>query len=267
VELTAEVGICSQSVTDTATCEPGGTGSARWQKNDNFDVFSVSDEATAQGWEAELNEVRLRYLGTPYYDGAVHLECKANITLGQMPVVDNPMSDSIDLTATMKSEVVNEVTASAIVKLSGRGYAFSAELQDKFKSALRKSVEDNASVKYLWFLVKWTGGRDSISRNSAFQSCLDDVKSHEDKPGGASLVTGVAGLLLLENKIDTSITGESTVTNALSLTFGGALPQPVATASADIGSEWKHSIGKRFSISGRLEGRSQTVYPLWIQFE
>jgi hypothetical protein len=267
LQLTSDVSVCSQAVKDFTSCRPGFTGGAGWTPNKNFDVYNISRAAAEKGYQAELDELRLRYLGTPFYHGSPHTECRSALRLEDLPT-EQPLSDDIDLTSILETKTVDEVSANAIFKLKAKGVDLSAKAQEDFKAALQKTVKEKAHVRYIWFLMKWTGGRDSIAKNAALKRCVDEVDAqNQSHLGSASLITGVAGLLVLDNRIDTSVTSDSTITSALNLAISGSYPSQVADLQAQLSVDWKHAVSKVFTVNGSLVALSQTAYPLWVQFE
>lgn len=258
LELTSDVGVCSQSVVDYKTCEPGMTGGAPWVRNVNFDTFAPTEDT----YQDKMGAIRLRYLGTPYWNGSIHLECKSKVKAADLPT-ETALLDDIDLASTLQKTTVDEVAIKAIMKLRARGVNLSADVQAAFKSSLSETVGKKVGARYLWFLTKWTGGRDSIAKNPALAQCVADVTGKKH----ASLVTGVAGLLVLTNKVDTSVSSESTILTALSAHVAGQYSAQLAAVQADISAEWKHSVEKNFTVNGNMGSLTSTVYPLWVQFE
>ena len=267
LQLSGDVMVCSQGVDDPDSCKPGRTGGAPWRHNYNFDTYSISPESAQKGHEAALDELRLRYLGTPYYNGAIHIECRNGLTIADLPSDDRPIADIIDLTSLLQSKAVDSVAANAILKLRAKGVALDAAAQNAFKATLAKSVNEKANVRYIWFLMKWTGGRDSIRTSPKFKACVDEVEQKKNTPGSSSFVTGVAGLLVLSNNVDTTVASESTITNALNASIAGTYPANIGEIQAEVGSEWRRSVNSVFTVDGSLKSLSQTVYPLWMQFE
>jgi hypothetical protein len=133
---------------------------------------------------------------------------------------------------------------------------------------MQETVGEKASVRYLWFLMKWTGGRDSVRTNQAMKACADEVDAqNKTRAGSASFVTGVAGLLVLRNTVDTTVTSDSTVTNALNIALNGSASPQAAELHGELAADWKHAVDKLFTVKGTAVSLSQTVYPLWVQFE
>lgn len=262
IELTDDISVCSQAVDDFRICRPGRVGGASWVFNDNFDVFAV----TAEDQQGKLDQIRWRYLGTPYYRDSLHLECHAAVHPSILP--DLVLADDVDLASELEKTTVAEIAAKAVLKLRANGVNVSAEAEAQFKHTLNHDVRSKVGARFFWFLTKWTGGRDSISQNPYLQTCVDEVnRENQKEPGSARFVTGVAGLMVLSNRVDTTVSSDATILTAL-----GAILPPVYTPQlielqTEIAGEWRDSVNKKFKVRGFRRSVSQTVYPLWVQFE
>jgi hypothetical protein len=262
IELTDDISVCSQGVDDFQSCKPARSGGAEWVFNDNFDVFA----ATGGTYEQNLDQIRWRYLGTPYYRGSLHLECRANVPISAVPSL--MLADDVDLASELQRTTVAEIAARAVFRLRAEGVDVSAEAEAVFKDRLREDVNAKVGARFFWFLTKWTGGKDSIARTPELRPCVDEVAYHNrNEAGSASFVTGVAGLMVLSNRVDTTVSSDSTILSALS----GIIPTPyspeVIEIQEEIAVEWRESIERKFTVRGSRRAVSQTVYPLWVQFE
>lgn len=261
IELTQDVSVCSQGVDDFGTCKPGRLGGSKWVFNDNFDVFAVTGR---NHWES-LDQIRMRYLGTPYYHDSLHLECHAGLGPDAFP--DLILADDVDLASELQRTTVMEIAAKVVLKLRAKGVVMSPEAESEFRERLKQDVASKVGVRFLWFLTKWTGGMDSIRKNQNFRACLEEVETQRREGDSASMVTGVAGLMVLSNRVDTTVSSENTILSALSATVSPAYSTLLMNMHAEIAAEWKEAVQKKFTVRGSRTSISQTVYPLWIQFE
>ncbi len=262
IELTDDISVCSQGVDDFKTCKPGRLGGAPWVFNDNFDVFAV----TGENYNQYVDQVRTRYLGTPYYRGSLHLECHQGLPPEVFP--DLLLAGDVDLASELQRTTVAEIAVKVVLKLRAKGVAFSAGAEAEFRNRLTRDVQSKVGVRFLWFLTKWTGGRDSIVKNQDFKGCVDEVESqNRARSGSASLVTGVAGLMVLSNRVDTSVSSDGTILAALSATVPMEYSAQLFELQGEIAAEWRNAVQKKFTVRGSRTSISRTVYPLWIQFE
>jgi hypothetical protein len=262
IELTNDISVCSQGVEDFRTCEPGRLGGAKWVFNDNFDVFAVTG---GDNYQISLDQIRMRYLGTPYYHGSLHLECHDGLMLQDFPNL--MLADDVDLASELQRTTVMEIAAKVVLKLRAQGVDFPPGVEAQFRKQLNEDVASKVGVRFFWFLTKWTGGKDSIRRNHNFKSCLQEVDQQISDGESASIVTGVAGLMVLSNRVDTTVSSESTILAALSATVPQAHSATLMEMQGEIAAEWKDAVQKKFTVRGSRTSISQTVYPLWIQFE
>lgn len=93
------------------------------------------------------------------------------------------------------------------------------------------------------------------------------METRKKQGDSAALVTGVAGLMVLSNRVDTAVSSEATVLSALSATASPVYSMQILELQGEIAAEWKEALQKKFTVRGSRVSISQTVYPLWIQFE
>jgi hypothetical protein len=267
LELSDKIQVCSSASDDPKTCEPKKTGGYSWERNISFDVYSLTEKATPDDYENADDELRLRYLGTPYYNNQLQVFCKQNISADEIAPNDNIIIDFIDLTAELKSTAVDETTAELINSMKAEGVQISSKIEANIKRKLTKEVENKTNVQYLWFFMKWTGGFEAISKSESLESCVQEVDNKNNSNTLASLVTGVAGLIVLNNNIDTSIASKSTVSSVIRATIPSEFQGQAAKIENKISASWEKNVHKVFTTKGSLSPKTQVVYPLWIQFE
>jgi hypothetical protein len=134
----------------------------------------------------------------------------------------------------------------------------------RFQAHLVEEVKAKVKARLLWFVARYPGGRPDISRNQKLKSCLDEQIENSD----AALVTGVAGYIVIDNKIDTAIGSAATVENALDASFAGqASAALLAQLKASLGSNWKKSVDAVAQIKTARQDLSTVAWPLWVQLQ
>jgi hypothetical protein len=294
IDVGPEVRLCSSGILhDDRSCMPNGTGGTPWVRNENFDIFSINkdprlggalveerqggagdiptapfaapnddehgerDDADEQG-VAILYAVNKRYLGTPYWGGHIQPECRKDISTQR---AISPAWEIINLAADLDDEINRRFVVDAIASLRGEGIAIDARGEAAFRAQLHSIVEQKIRVELVWFVTSYTGGRDAIVANRAFSRCSRVVEAHEDD--GAQFVTGVAGFVVIANHADVSINSAEAVAEAIHAAFGRSTP----VVDAKIASAWERTVGNVIHVEASTDVRSQTVYPLWVQFE
>jgi hypothetical protein len=256
IDVGPEVRLCSNGVLhDDSSCRPNGTGGMPWVKNENFDIYPVSG---ANGWSDIVSLAGQRYLGAPYWRGHLQPACKVDI--GRDPAV-LIAADTINLAAKLDEEINRRFFVDAAASLRKAGVPLDARAEFAFRDALRRLVDQKMRVELVWFVATYTGGRYAVERSQAFGRCREEVQSHAND--GAQFVTGVAGFAVLANHADVSINSSETVAEAL----GIALRGPTPVVDGEIASSWEKTVGKVIHVDASTNAVTQTVYPLWVQFE
>lgn len=256
IDVGPEVRLCSNGVLrDDPSCQPNGTGGKPWVRNENFDIYPV---VGAGDWSAIVGLAGQRYLGAPYWQGHLQPACKG--AAAPDPAVLTA-ADTINLAANLDEQINRRFMVDAVAKLRAAGVPLDARAEASFREALRRLVAQKIQVRLVWFVATYTGGRYAIERNQAFVHCREEVQSHAND--NAQFVTGVAGFAVLENRADVSISSSQTVADALSVALGG----PTPTIDAEIASSWEETVDNVIRVDASTNAVTQTVYPLWVQFE
>jgi len=258
IDLGPEVRLCSNGVLhDDASCRPNGTGGMPWVKHENFDIFPIYGDRRYSAHEVMGLTIQ-RYLGAPYWRGHLQPACKDRVAQESALW---PAVDSINLAAKLDEEIDRRFVVDALASLSKTGIPVDANLEARFRDALHRLVEQKIHVDLVWFVTTYTGGRYAIEQNPNLGRCRQEVQAHAGE--GAQFVTGVAGFAVLANHADVSINSAQTVAEAINLTIGGSLP----VVDAKLTSAWERAVGNVIHVDASTTAQSQTVYPLWIQFE
>jgi hypothetical protein len=196
-----------------------------------------------------------RYLGTPYWRGHLQPECKERQAASPAAV------DSINLAARLDEEINRRFVTEAVANLRNAGISIDFDAEARFRDQLHRIVQQKIRVELLWFVASYTGGRYAIEQDPALGRCRQEVQAHANE--GAQFVTGVAGFAVLANHADVSINSAETVGEALHLAVGGS----TGVVDAKLTSAWEKTVGNVIHVDASTTAETQTVYPLWIQFE
>jgi hypothetical protein len=227
-----------------------------WVKNENFDIFPVYQ---ARDWTDVLRSTNHRYLGSPYWRGHLQPACKDGVRSDEPGFVT--AAESINLAARLDEEINRRFVVDAVASLRDAGIGVDARAEAALREQLHRIVQQKIRVELVWFVTSYTGGRYAIEANSAFARCRQEVQAHAGD--GAQFVTGVAGFAVLANHADVSITSTQTLAEAISAAVGGTMP----VIDAKLASAWEKTVGNVIRVDASTTAMSQTVYPLWVQFE
>lgn len=264
IDIPRPISVCASGVIDNDDCEPTQSGGSKWQRNTNFATYSVTGASLGDGsYQKIVAAVLTHYLGSPFYEGDVHANCKAGLPDDAVPATGTILQD-FDLAAKLQETAVTEVASRLKAKLQARSVPAAVQIADDFKAKLSKDVASKIQARFLWIVARYPGGRADIEANSALKKCSDEVHG----AGKASFVTGVAGYIILANRTSASISSESTVANAMSLSLDGKVEAgAVGQLTVEMGNEWKTSVDKVVHIDIDKQDLTTTAYPLWVQFE
>lgn len=263
IEVAREVRICSGGVLrDDPRCKPSGRGGAAWIRNENFDIYNLQRPIDFTRWPSALEEISVRYLGTPHWNERIQPACKDDLPEGSLPVHADVGVDSIDLTEKLKQETVQSFSIDLMARLQRDGFPVNPGVEMRFRDFLARAIEQRVRARLLWFVATYPGGRYAFESSPAFTRCRQVVHDHERD--GARFVSGVAGFIVLENFADTSINNGSALDEAL-----GAVAGPGASRLVDakLRASWEKTVHRVVRVEAHTQAMTQTVYPLWIQFE
>jgi len=257
IDVGPEVRLCSNGVLhDDPTCRPNGTGGMPWVRNENFDIFSLPPGRYA-GRDV-VAYASLRYLGSPYWHGHLQPACKGT---PEQDAAINVAFDSINLAAKLDEEINRRFVVEAVANLRQSGIPIDIDAEATFRDRLRRLVNQKIRVELAWFVATYTGGRYAMEMNPALAHCTQEVRGHAND--NAQFVTGVAGFAVLSNHADVSINSVQTVTDALGAALGGSVP----VIEGKIASAWEKTVENVIRVNASSIAETQTVYPLWVQFE
>jgi len=258
----APTSMCAASVVDSEDCRPQSFGSGQWQKNSNFPPYSASEAAVRDGYQSVVAEVRAHYLGSPFYEGDVHAFCKQGVPSDAIPPEGTSLQD-YDLATMLEGTAVRDLTRQLKTALDAKAISAATDITSRFQSQLVKEVKAKVKARLLWFVARYPGGRADISKNEKLRSCVEEQKGNVE----ASLVTGVAGYIVLDNRIDAEIASESTVVQALEAALAGQPDTLDAELKTNLGSTWTRSVDKVAQIKAARSDLTTMAWPLWVQFQ
>ncbi|HEX4354923.1 MAG TPA: hypothetical protein VHZ95_18455, partial [Polyangiales bacterium] len=138
------------------------------------------------------------------------------------------------------------------------------DITSRFEQQLDREVREKVKAHLLWFVARYQGGRPDISRNDKLKGCIEEQRTNSD----ASLVTGVAGYIVLDNQTDATISGESVLLtaldNALAAYAGSTLDAEVKQTLA---LRWKNDVDRVAQIKTARQDLSTVAWPMWFQFQ
>jgi hypothetical protein len=254
---------CASGVVDNEECRPNAVGTGEWHKRGDFPSYSVSARAVEDGDQTVVAEVRAHYLGSPFYDGDVHSVCKNGVPNDAYPPDGTSLQD-YDLAAMIEDRAVKDLAKQLQAALDAKKVANASDITRRFHEGLAHEVHARVKARLIWFVARYPGGRPDITRNDKLKSCIEEQRTNSD----ASLVTGVAGYIVMANKIDTAISGEATLVSALdsalAIESGASLDPEVRNSLA---LRWKNDVDRVAQIKTARQDMSTVAWPLWVQFQ
>lgn len=263
IEVT-EAPVCAAGVADYDRCRPRDMGGTPWEQRTNFPPYSVPPRL-ARGGNVNriIAEVRAHYLGSPFYAGDVHAFCKDGVDEEIFPEGGTTLQE-YELARVIEDRAVEPVTNRVRTVLQDRDASNASALTRRFHNQLLEEVHERVQAKLLWFVTRYPGGMADLSRERQLRKCLQESRDRH-----AQVVTGVAGYIVLDNRIDTAIGSGEVVKRALDRALVGR--------SDDIGldpefrhslaMEWQHRVHEVARIKLPREEMTATAWPLWVQFQ
>jgi len=259
-----EAPICGAAVVDHEECRPGNYGGREWQKDTNFPPFSVSEYAVRRGVQSVIAEVRAHYLGSPYYDGDVHAFCKNGLDTDIFPA-DSTSLQEYELSRVIEDRAVRPLESRLRTLIETREPGESEAVTTRFHEHLMEEVNDRVQARVLWFVTRYPGGLPDIARNDRLRRCVQELRNND----GAEIVTGVAGYIVLDNRIDNEVASEKVVYRALERATQGRYRDIVIDTDYKhaMGVEWQRKVGEVANIRMARQDITAVAWPLWVQFQ
>jgi hypothetical protein len=259
-----EAPICGAGVADYDRCRPRDMGGSHWEQAANFPSYSVPHRLARGGnIERIMAEVRAHYLGSPFYAGDVHSVCKDDVDEEVFPEGGTTLQE-YDLALAIEDRAVKPVASRVRRLLQERETGNASALTRRFENHLMDEVRERVQARVLWFVTRYPGGLADLSRERQLRKCLQEGRSRN-----AQLVTGVAGYMVMDNKIDSAIGSQEVVNRALELALRGHDDdiQIEPEFRHALGAEWHGRVSEVAQIKMPRRDMTATAWPLWVQFQ
>jgi hypothetical protein len=260
----AEAPVCGAGVADFDRCRPRDMGGSHWEHAADFPAYSVP-QRLARGGNIQriMSEVRAHYLGSPFYAGDVHAICKDGVDDDIFPEGSTTLQE-YDLAVVIEDRAVKPVVNRVRLLLQERDSSDAYTLARRFENHLMDEVHERVRARVLWFVTRYPGGIADISRERQLRKCMQESRDRQ-----AQLVTGVAGYMIMDNRIDSAVGSGEVVNRALDQALRGRSDE------FDIEPEFRHALASEWH--GRVSEVAQirmprqdvtaTAWPLWVQFQ
>ena len=259
----SEAPVCASGVVDHEDCRPGNFGGANWEKRTSFPPYSISDYAVRSGPRSILAEVRTHYLGSPFYAGDLHARCKSGLDRDTIPE-DSTALQEYELASLIEDRAVRQVAGMLRRVLDEQDSREASAITTRFAERLAEEVRDRVKARLLWFVTRYPGGVPDIVRNDRLRKCMQETRN----VAGASIVTGVAGYVVLNNQIDTAIGSGAVVQRALDYALRG---HDEITLEPELRGElsyvWEQSVAQVAQIRVPRNDVTAMAWPMWVQME
>jgi hypothetical protein len=255
--------ICGAAVIDNDTCRPGNFGGGKWVKDSDFPPFTISEYGFRGGTPQRVAaEVRAHYLGSPYYDGDVHSYCKMNIDTDLFPG-DTTSLQEYDLSKMIEDRAVRPLTTRLHSGLQMRDAYEANGITARFYERIMEEVHERVQARYIWFVTRYPGGIPDMARNERLRRCLQEARDHD-----ADIVSGVAGYIVLDNRIDNSVSSRDVMYRALDRATAGYDDFVLdGGLRHELGREWEERVAQIANIKMARQDLTSTAWPLWVQLQ
>ena len=263
-----EAPICGAMVVDHEQCRPGDFGGAPWTKAPNFPPYSLPERLVRDRDDPDeqriMKAVRAYYLAAPYYAGDLHSVCKNEVDSDVYPQGATNLQ-RYELAHVIEDRAVKPLASRLQKVLDDRDPRNAWVLTTRFQNSLMDEVQDRVQAKLLWFVTRYPGGLPDISRERTLRRCVQESRDNV----GAQLVTGVAGYIVLDNRIDTAIASQEVVYRALERTMRGHVDdvsiEPQLRQSLAL--EWHEKVSRVANIRMARQDATAVAWPLWVQLQ
>lgn len=260
--------ICQGATRDLRTCQPdAGTG---WDRVLSLPPFPLPARINGSTPDDTITAaVSSRYLGAGYGRGIPHFACLDSQAVQQSldPLRGNWTVQSTGVVQTIEREAVREglIQFRGALKNVQVTPALRGAAEARFEAALRDSIRANTSQRadLKWVAVRLEADDLLLRGITELQGCRSFALERQ-----GSLITGVAGLVIMANAAQGSYVTESMFRNSAQVALSAAgivnatLPEALANASAT----WQRSVTTRISTSIETRTSRPTFYPFWVQF-
>jgi len=266
----AEAPICGAMVADHEQCRPGDYGGVPWTKAFNFPPYSVPsrlmrdrDRLDERDEERIMDAVRAHYLASPYYAGDLHSVCKAEVDRDVFPGGATNLQ-RYSLAKVIEDRAVIPLSERVRKVMEDRDPPNAWAVTSRFHHGLMEEVHRRVQAKVLWFVTRYPGGLPDIARARPLRRCLQETRD----TAGAQLVTGVAGYIVLDNRIDTAVGSGEVVYRALDrATIGRSDVVLDPQFQQSLALEWEEKVSRVAQIRMAREDATAVAWPMWVQLQ
>lgn len=272
IELRDPPSVCGTDVDNYEDCRPHNFGPGHWERTNAFPPYTVKDADDSV--DEMIGEVRAHYLGTPFYAGDIHAFCKPKIDDDDIPAEGTTLQE-YNLAKILEDRAVRASTAEVKDALDAKSVDGAARISDQVKSNLTREVRNKVKARVIWFVTRYPGGAADIERNKSLRRCVEEAKANPN----AKVVTGIAGYLIVQNKVDLAVGRQSTLLNALDEAlesgrhkwywpFGEGDEVNLDSATKHrLAEGWAMNVERVAGIRTARNDLTSTAYPLWVQLQ
>jgi hypothetical protein len=210
-----------------------------------------------------MAEVRAHYLGSPFYAGDVHAVCKDGVAGDVFPAGATSLQE-YDLAEAIDDRAVKPVANRMRTLLVERESPDASVISRRFETYLLDEVHDRVQARVLWFVTRYPGGVADLAREHQLRRCLQ-----ESRDRNAQLVTGVAGYMVMDNRIDTTVGSREVVNRAFERALRGRGDEVHIEPEFRhaLGTEWQERVAEVAHIKMPRRDITATAWPLWVQLQ
>jgi len=137
-------------------------------------------------------------------------------------------------------------------------------ITSRFHEYLTEQVARRVQARLLWFVMRYPGGMPDIVRERELRRCVQETR---DNPG-AQIVTGVAGYIVLDNRIDTAIASDEVLYRALDRAMLGHNDVTLEPEfKHNLALHWQERVSQVAQIRMARQDATAVAWPMWVQLQ
>ncbi len=250
--------VCA-GISDRPGCEPVHVYD--WTKGTVF----PSSALASRDVDAAVDELARRYLGKAYVEGSVRFDCAETSGADLPPHV---VKGSARVWALNRSRE-HQATAALVLELAGlkiEGAVLSANFKARIAAELSSREAQSNRTQLAWVQVYWNGAPKTLMDQGALthSGCIG-LAANE----GGSVVTGVAGVVLLNNNEARHMVSARSISTAVAVAARAAGWTEVAleklkTHLPGLANKWRASVETEVARHVTTSLTSASFHPLWV---
>ena len=261
--------LCVGTSDDPLRCEPT-FGTQRWNKVENiaFVTLDVPKETTDVD-AAVRTQIVNKYLGAGFGNGALDSSCiptdsPTNTTLKS--VLNEGPVRSTGISQLVEEEIVKEAKLRFKALAEANRLGNKGKLEAAFEAELRKEIKGQSSNRadIKWVVVQLQADFLRLQSFPSTMSCIDFARERN-----GSLVTGVAGFIIMSSAGSSDYVSTSSFKQAASVAFT-AIGAPATTgldnAVVEAAAQWSSISNQKITTTITTNTPQPTFYPLWVSF-